>query len=119
MLTKFLKKDFLRTDRPALKMIGGRKNLQHDTHVTPVCCCCQTVKSGAGQSAGCTELIGKQWMSVCSKLAYVKKFPGLNVSMSCSVSSPRNSVAASKPRPMAKPSPQAVIPSPTKESLQL
>ena len=28
MLTKFLKKDFLRTDRPALKMMGGRKNLQ-------------------------------------------------------------------------------------------
>lgn len=51
--------------------------------------------------------------------SYVKKFPGLNVNMSCSVSSPRNSVAASKPRPMAKPSPQAVMPSPTKESLQL
>lgn len=28
MLTKLRKKDFLRTERPALKMIGGRKNLQ-------------------------------------------------------------------------------------------
>lgn len=28
MLTKLRKKDFLRTERPALKMIGGRKKLQ-------------------------------------------------------------------------------------------
>ena len=48
---------------------------------------------------------------------YVKKFPGLNVSMACRDSSPRNSCAARSPNPIAKPSPQAVMPSPTKLNL--
>ena len=34
MLTKLRKKDFLRTDSPALKMIGGKKNLQQQNDVS-------------------------------------------------------------------------------------
>ena len=48
---------------------------------------------------------------------YVKKFPGLNVSMACRDSSPNNSCAARSANPIAKPSPQAVMPSPTKLNL--
>ena len=51
MLTKFLKKDFLRTDRPALKMMGGRKNLQQSVHNTQVCCIGQVIRSRVGQNA--------------------------------------------------------------------
>jgi len=42
MLTKLRKKDFLRTDRPALKMIGGRKNLQQaNTYQSAACNSCR------------------------------------------------------------------------------
>lgn len=39
MLTKLRKKDFLRTCRPALKMIGGRKNLQKVNSLVAACFC--------------------------------------------------------------------------------
>jgi len=42
MLTKLRKKDFLRTERPALKMIGGRKKLQNKRAFQSAACnsCC-------------------------------------------------------------------------------
>ena len=63
------------------------------------------------------EWVSNKWLNRTGKveraceIAYVKKSPGLNVSMSCSVSFPRNLVAARRPSPVAKPSAQAVIPS--------
>jgi len=42
MLTKLRKKDFLRTERPALKMIGGKKKLQKEHAYQSAACnsCC-------------------------------------------------------------------------------
>lgn len=90
MLTKLRKKDFLRTDRPALKMIGGKKNLQHaQDKLVPAVVAVATAgrqqchgedKAKAYSRCGSPSIAGGAWGHMLS--SYVKKFPGLNVSMS-------------------------------------
>ena len=144
MLTKLRKKDFLRTDSPALKMMGGRKNLQQSDTLSllmpgSVSCTQQNTQQLTGKQHKCmshTLCTIHHWCQLsmqhianasvlqhCGKIdaaiavAYVKKFPGLKVSIACSDSDPRYSVAASRPSPIARPRPQAVMPSPTKLNL--
>ena len=144
MLTKLRKKDFLRTDSPALKMMGGRKNLQQHNAFSlllseSVDCTQQNTQQltvNQHRRLSCSLCTMHHWCQLSVRhianasvlqhsgesdaaviVSYVKKFPGLKVSIACSDSDPRYSVAASRPSPIARPSPQAVMPSPTKLNL--